>query len=445
MVDYALTVMVQNDFGHIFSVKLPEDPYVLDDILANNQVFTGRDCRIDDVKWMDFPDIVIHSTDDVAELNYIAIQFTRHGYDEDRYTSILQALGGGSHRAVDLATHFDSLSHYTDIHTYRDLGIAFLKGRVDKDPLLSYSDHYLIECGRYAKTMMGGIFLENGEFVGFPKEFLHQSYDGHCLPDHGKVRHPFITMNVTKRHVGLPPQNIPEQRNRQGPVVVSNRLQVKLPLSSSAATIYRNMARLGLDPYSLQAQQDFNFVYTPIGEQQAIVRGSIGQVAEAALCYEQMSLVQRQAFRDMLVTAQQQYEYQYFLGRGKPVPNSGTLMWNERVLERMESEHGFVRPSSKNPVCCLVRNKRLPEMPQKAIFPLSTGEMHELIDNLALDSSKDPNFQVVTFSLDSNCGSVQRLVDQGITMEGFNQNMAALIDEPEPNLQVGYGMGAHQL
>lgn len=445
MVDFTLTVMVQNDFGHIFPVKLPEDPYVLDDILADNHVFTGRDCRIDDVRWVDFPDIVIDSTDDVTELNYIATQFVRHGYDADRYTSILKAIGGGSHRAVDLATHFDSVAFYSDIYSFRDLGIAFLRGRVDKDPSLSYSDHYLIECGKYAMRQMDGIFQEDGAFVGFPREFLHKKYDGHCLPDHDDMKHPFITLKKTSGHWSIPPTKIPGLEHRQGPTLVSDPFEIKLPLSSSAATIYRKLMRVNLDPHSFRNQLALHFSFKPVEEEPLTIRGSIGQVAEAALCYEQMNFAQRKVFRDMLRTSQQHHDVMYLAGQGKKPPQTGTLMWNEKMLERMECEHGFEHPVSKEPVSCIVRNKRLAEMPQKVVFPLSNGGMQELVDNLALEGPKDPDFQVVTFSLDNNCGHIQRLAEQGVTMEDFNQSIAALIDEPEPDLLSNLGMESQQL
>ena len=120
-------------------------------------------------------------------------------------------------------------------------------------------------------------------------------------------------------------------------------------------------------------------------------------------------------------------------------------MWNEKILERMESEHGFVRPVSKEPVSCIVRNKHLAEMPLKAVFPLSNGEIHELVENLALESPDDPDFQVVAFSLDSNCGHIQKLMNQGVNMMEFSQSIAALIEEPDQNMQNNLGMDMHQL
>lgn len=427
-----LTLTIWPELGEGFALELPCDPFELDEILAEQGVFRRGGYEVDNdyTHARIMPESCVQFSNDLEELNYLAAFFGRRKYNTDQYDQILTAMGGGAHNAVDLATHYEGIVLYADIFTHRDLGVEFLKGKTTGDTEY-LSDHSLVQWGKYAQQQMGGIFMENGMFVGFPKELLRNRYDGHVLPSYYTNTGSGVELAAAPQAIGIVKPISEEYKNIS---VKREARYIPMPLYASAATQHRILSRLNVDFHRSIFERSHYRFYRPDAKRKDItsplVAGTAGQVWQAAIYYDHMTEPQREAFRDIMRKQDRDEDLRAIRGDTQKPVSTGDLIERYGVWETMEQDHGFVRPTSQSPVTLVVRNRRHPELITQTTMPADQEEMDTFLGAIAaLEPEEYRGFEVLTFSIDANCRAVEQIIEETPSPVELNERIGIMLQE----------------
>jgi hypothetical protein len=373
---------------------------------------------------------------DIFELNYLAEKMQSfHKGDAQQFMDVLTALGGGMLNAIDLATHYGNLAFYTDIFDHMDLGVEFMKQNTGCDPEL-FADSFLIDCGRYVARTMRGIFLDSGVFVGFPREFFKNRYDGHVLPV-TNICDPHITMEVGRRTYGVAPYrnelvSFPQPvafRKVKLPAVDfgSPSVKVKIPLNASATYISRLLERLAVSIDQPPKATKASYVFKPddMSIRAGIYSDKIGDVSEIAHHYIAMTPEQRTVFCGLVEDLFVKSNRDAINGRGQYTNTCG-IVYKHDLLEKMKHEYGYIPPLCESPTTLVLQRSktRTPLTYSKGcremttiVLPASQKEIDAAESSLAMPEEK---LIVRSFSLNMNSGMIQKMLDQNKTLSEIN-------------------------